>query len=53
MAGLSESELHAKIIESLAKGEDPKPFVKDWCIPGCVEYKEMLGRCERALRIVS
>lgn len=52
MAGLTESELHHKILETLKEGEDPKPFVVEWCIPGCTDYKEMLGRCERALKII-
>jgi ubiquinol-cytochrome c reductase subunit 6 len=52
MAELSESELHHKIVDTLKKGDDPKPFVIDWCKPKCPEYEAMLTRCEQALKIL-
>ena len=52
MAELSEQQLHDKIISTLKEGEDPKPFVIPWCLPQCTENKDMLSRCEAALKIV-
>jgi len=52
MAEMSEKELHHKIVETLKEGEDPKPFVLDWCKPKCPESKAILERCEEALKII-
>ncbi|CAG9333413.1 unnamed protein product [Blepharisma stoltei] len=52
MADLSEDQLHHKVLETLQKGEDPKPFVLEWCKPKCLDYKAMVERCEAALKII-
>ena len=52
MAELSAEEIHHKVLETLKGGEDPKPFVLDWCRPQCVPSQEALQRCETALKIV-
>mmetsp|Transcript_17229 Transcript_17229/g.31009 ORF Transcript_17229/g.31009 Transcript_17229/m.31009 type:complete len:132 (+) Transcript_17229:14731-15126(+) len=52
MAGLTEHELHHKILDKLREGEDPKPFVIEWCTPQCTSAKETLSRCERGLKII-
>jgi Ubiquinol-cytochrome C reductase hinge protein len=52
MADLSADELHHKVLETLKNGEDPKPFVLEWCKPQCLDWKAMLTRCEEALKIV-
>ena len=52
MAELSEEQLHDKIISTLKEGEDPKPFVVPWCLPTCQDEKDVVTRCESALKII-
>ena len=52
MAELSAHDLHEKILETLKNGEDPKPFVIEWCKPQCLDSEGYLRRCEEALKIV-
>lgn len=52
MAELSADEIHHKVLETLKSGEDPKPFVLEWCKPRCLESFAVLSRCEEALKIV-